>query len=78
MGTDFTGKFTEPLLTPDKLAEYLGVSKTTVYRLIEKRAMPFYKIGGALRFKQEEVIEYVKNSRVESADEIYEHTKTRR
>ena len=78
MGTDFTGKFTEPFLTPDNLAEYLGISKTTVYRLVEKRDMPFYKFRGSLRFKLEEVMEYVKNSRVESADEIYERTKTRK
>lgn len=78
METDFTGKFTEPLLTPDKLAEYLGISRTTVYRLVEKRVIPFYKIRGSLRFKSEEVMEYVKKSRVESADEKYEYTKTRK
>jgi len=41
-------------LTPKELADLLIVSVPTVYRLVEKRQIPFYKIGGGLRFKLED------------------------
>jgi predicted DNA-binding transcriptional regulator AlpA len=31
-------------LNPKELAQYFGVSLKTVYRIIEKRKIPFYKI----------------------------------
>lgn len=39
-------------LTPDDLAAYLQFSKKTIYRLVDKRAIPFSKPGGidSLRF----------------------------
>jgi excisionase family DNA binding protein len=61
--------------SPEDLAVYLGVSKTTIYRLVEKRVIPFYKIGGSLRFKENDVNEYVEKQRVKSSGELhYERT----
>ncbi|MBP6859095.1 MAG: helix-turn-helix domain-containing protein [Candidatus Magasanikbacteria bacterium] len=57
-------------LTPDNLADILGISKTTVYRLIDKRSLPFYKIGGSLRFKQSDVMEYLEKSRIKPSNEL--------
>ena len=70
MDSDFTRQSISHFLTPDELADFLKVSKTTVYRLIEKRSVPFYKIGGSLRFKQSEVMEYLEKSRVKSSNEL--------
>ncbi len=53
------------LLTPGELAEILKISKTSVYRLVEKRAIPFCKIGGLLRFSFPDVSEYVSDSKIE-------------
>lgn len=73
METDFTQQSSIPIfLSPDQLAKLLKLSKATIYRLIEKRALPFYKIGGSLRFKQNEIMEYVEKCRIKSANE-YEH-----
>lgn len=52
-------------LKPDELAEFLNISKPTVYRLIEKRQLPFYKIRGSLRFKTEDVVKFLEESRIE-------------
>ena len=52
-------------LKPEELAGLLSISKPTVYWLIEKRQIPFYKIGGSLRFKIEDVMVYLDNNRVE-------------
>jgi excisionase family DNA binding protein len=48
------------------MARYLNVSLKTIYRLVEGRAIPFYKIGRGLRFKREDIDEYMKNALVES------------
>jgi excisionase family DNA binding protein len=49
-------------LSPQELAVFLNISVKTVYRLIEKRLIPFYKIGGSLRFRKEDVEEYLTKS----------------
>lgn len=51
--------------TPDELAEFLAISKATVYRLVGKRQLPFHKIGGVLRFKKQDIEEYLENGRIE-------------
>lgn len=53
------------VFTPDELAEYLAISKATVYRLVNKRRLPFNKVGGVLRFKKDDVEKYLKTGRVE-------------
>jgi excisionase family DNA binding protein len=54
------------LLTPDDLAQFLSISKTGVYRLVEKRRIPFFRIGGSLRFEKKDVLSYLQGNRVES------------
>lgn len=51
--------------TPDELAEFLAISKPTVYRLVGKRQLPFHKIGGVLRFKREDIERYLEGGRIE-------------
>jgi len=51
--------------TPDELAEFLAISKPTVYRLVGKRQLPFHKIGGVLRFKREDIEKYLEDGRIE-------------
>ncbi len=64
-------------LKPDELAEFLNFSKPTVYRMIEKREIPLYKIRGGLRFKMEDVLEFLKGSRIESIKlQSYERKET--
>jgi len=53
------------LITPKELAEFLGISKSSVYLLVETRKLPFYKVGGSLRFRFGDVEEYLKGVRIE-------------
>ena len=39
-------------LSVEEIAEYLGVSKDTVYAWISKRNMPAHRIGRFWKFKQ--------------------------
>jgi len=54
------------LITPDELASILRMSKSSIYRIIEKREIPFYKISGSLRFKESDIESYINSSRIES------------
>ena len=48
------------LQSVDDICEYLGVCRDTVYKWIEKRGLPAYRLGRLWKFKREEVEEWVK------------------
>lgn len=52
-----------PFQTVDELALMLHVSKTTVYRLVESRQIPFYRVSGSLRFSYEDIQSYLHKNR---------------
>ena len=51
--------------TPDELAKFLAISKTTVYRLVNRRQLPFNKVGGVLRFRKDDIERYLEAGRIE-------------
>ncbi|MBP9864611.1 helix-turn-helix domain-containing protein [Patescibacteria group bacterium] len=51
------------LISTDGLAEMLGISRMTVYRLIERRALPVYRVCRRIRFKLEDVQNFVESQR---------------
>ncbi len=53
-------------MTPDELAEYFCISPRTVYRMIQKRELPFIKIRNRVRFRPEDVENFIENARVEA------------
>ena len=57
---------TNNLITPEELADIFKISKSSIYRLIDKRQIPFFKIGGKLRFSKDDVSEYLNNVRIET------------
>ena len=48
-------------LNVDQIAEYLGVSRDTVYSWITGRAMPAHKVGRLWKFKRDEVDTWVRD-----------------
>ena len=46
-------------LSGDETGKYLGISNDTVYRWIDKYAMPAHRMGRLWKFKKEEVDERV-------------------
>jgi excisionase family DNA binding protein len=55
----------KPFLSPKELKEILGISLPTVYRLIDSRKLPAFKIGNSLRFYRDDVIAYLKSHRID-------------
>ena len=46
-------------LSVEEIAQYLGISKDTVYTWINKKKMPAHKIGRLWKFKKEQVDAWV-------------------
>lgn len=45
----------EKFLTVEQVAEYLSLSKATVYQWASEKRIPHYRMGRAIRFKQAEI-----------------------
>jgi excisionase family DNA binding protein len=52
---------TDRWLSVEEIAEYLGVSKDTVYAWISKRNMPAHRIGRLWKFKATEVDAWIRS-----------------
>jgi len=46
---------TSPYKTRKEIAAHLGFSTRTIFTLTESGALPYFKIGGAVRYRVEEV-----------------------
>lgn len=50
---------TDRWLSVQEIAQYLGVSKETVYRWLEKGKIPAHRVGKLWKFKTAEVDEWI-------------------
>jgi excisionase family DNA binding protein len=53
------------LLTVVEAAQLLKISVTSVRRLQERRVLAFIKVGGRVRFAQDDILAYLERRRVE-------------
>jgi len=63
-----SSKLSPTWITSRQLAQHLGISVSTVTNLRGTK-LPYYKIGGRILFKKEEVNEYLENTRHKSSGE---------
>jgi len=66
MTTDLNTIF--KLYNIDEIAEVMNISKTTLYRLVQTRKIPFYKIKGCVRFSKTDILEYLENHRIKPVE----------
>jgi excisionase family DNA binding protein len=50
----------DEVLTVEEVAALLKLKPATIYSWVQKRQIPFHKLGGAVRFYKNEVLEYFK------------------
>lgn len=53
---------TDEVLTLDELSDYLKLSKSTTYKLVQEGVIPGQKVGKHWRFLKSVVDEYLKGS----------------
>lgn len=51
------------ILTAKQLAEYLQVHPMTIYKLVQRRDLPAFKLGGDWRFTAEAVEQWLSQRR---------------
>jgi excisionase family DNA binding protein len=54
----------EKLLTINELAEYLNISRRTVYRILDHQNLPAYRIGKHLRFKRDDIDQWIVDQKI--------------
>ena len=64
MSAESTNKIPN-FLSLKELALYFSISERATRRLVDSRRIAFYKIGGCLRFKREDVFNFLENNRID-------------
>lgn len=64
-----TAQEAEEVLTVKQCAALLGYSPDHIYAQASKSLIPYYKIGGSLRFRKSEVLEWVFKNRKRTKEE---------
>jgi len=54
------------LWTVQKVSEYLNLAPITIYKYVSNRKMPFYKIGSAVRFRKEQIDDWIEKNEKKS------------
>lgn len=54
-------------LTVQELAAWIRVSPTSIYRLVDRRIIPFYRLQGVVRFRRSDIAAYFNARRVNVA-----------
>jgi excisionase family DNA binding protein len=57
------------LLTVRDVAAFLKISVSGVRRLLQGRQLPFFKVGGSIRFTKTDLVAYLDKRRVNSIDQ---------
>ncbi|MEI9475071.1 MAG: helix-turn-helix domain-containing protein [Deltaproteobacteria bacterium] len=70
------GKSLREFLTIDEVSECLGIKKSSLYGKVERKQIPFYKIGHLLRFKKSDIDSWAEKLKSEPVD-LKKETKKR-
>ncbi|MCG8610368.1 MAG: helix-turn-helix domain-containing protein [Pseudomonadales bacterium] len=55
------GNIQDRWLSIAEISQYLGVSTDTIYKWIDKKGLPAYKVGRLWKFKAEEIDQWVRS-----------------
>ena len=64
------------LLTIKDAANFLNLSRPTLYGKVSRREIPFMKQGNRLYFSKAELVDYIKSGKILSESEIQEQANT--
>ena len=68
---DETASYAKEVMSTEEVAKYMGVSKSTIYKLTMTRQIPYYKPTGRMcYFKRSELEAWLLSNRVSTEEEI--------
>lgn len=54
------------IIDAKKVAEILGISRSTVYKMVKSKSIAYIEYPDAIRFYEHEVYDYLNNHRIEA------------
>lgn len=67
---------TKEVLTMEEVAQYMGVSKSYLYKLTMKQEIPYYKPTGKIcYFNRKEIEDWLQSNKISTATEISQKAK---
>ena len=54
-------------MTIAQVSEYLQISRHTIYNWISQRRIPYSKVGGRVRFKREDIVQWSEGRKVKAS-----------
>ena len=54
--------------TIDEVSEYLGIKKSSLYAKVERKEIPYYKVGRLVRFKKSDIDPWMEKFKSEPLD----------
>ncbi len=61
---------TKEVINLKELAEYTGLSKSTLWKKTMNRSIPFYRVGKLCYFNVKEINQWLQSNRVETIEEL--------
>lgn len=61
------------IMTVEEVAEFLKLSKITIYKLVKKGQLPGFRVGNSWRFRKDKILEIISKQSA-GLDEIREDT----
>jgi excisionase family DNA binding protein len=59
------------LLSTEETAEFLGISKNTLYEWIVQKKIPHFKVGRLVKFKKEDLDSWLKKKKMEEKEILW-------
>jgi excisionase family DNA binding protein len=69
-----TNTVAKEIMNLSELAEYLGLTKATIYNMTSTRKIPHFKKSKKIYFKTSEINEWMSKGKIKTDDEISEET----
>jgi len=63
------GSLEKEFYTVRELAELFCVKPLTIYRMVQRKELPFHKIGRSVRFRRDDIEEYLRTRRTPGTSE---------
>lgn len=61
---------TMSFMTVNEVAQLLNVAQKTIRKYVFERSIPYFKIGGHVRFDQQKIIEWIEEREVPTYNKI--------